>query len=150
MRTVHTLASVALLALLSSPVLAEHHGDSAQSCWEPAFKAGDADAVTQCYAEDAVLWLPGAPMMKGREAIHAGYVDFFSHYTIKSVELTRDGHSEMGDDAASWGSFRMTLVSREDGKESAEVGRYTDVSRKVDGEWVYLVDHASDDPPTPQ
>lgn len=147
MRTNRLLASAALMGLLASPAFADHHEVSAQDCWKPAFSAGDADAVSACYAEDAVLWLPGAPKMQGREAIRAGYADFFSNFTVKSVEITVDGHSAMGDDAASWGSFRLTLVARADGKESVSVGRYTDVSRKMDGKWVYVVDHASDDPP---
>ena len=34
-----------------------------------------------------------------------------------------------------------------DGKEVTEVGRYTDVARRIDGQWRYVVDHASNDPP---
>jgi uncharacterized protein (TIGR02246 family) len=147
MRTTRLLASAALLGLLASPAFANHHEGSVQDCWKPAFAAGDADAVSACYAEDAVLWLPGAPMMKGREAIRAGYADFFSHFTITSMELTEAGHSGMGDESTSWGSFRLVMVSRDDGKEVTQVGRYTDVSRKIDGQWRYVVDHASDDPP---
>jgi uncharacterized protein (TIGR02246 family) len=146
MRTTRLLASAALLGLLASPAFGDHHEGSAQECWKPAFAAGDADAVSACYADDAVLWLPGAPMMKGREAIRAGYADFFSHFTIKSMELTEAGHRRMGDDAASWGSFRLVLVSRADGKEVVELGRYTDISRRIDGQWRYVVDHASDEP----
>jgi len=52
-----------------------------------------------------------------------------------------------GHEASSWGSFIVVSVPRKDGKEATEVGRYTDVSRKFDGRWVYLVDHASHDPP---
>lgn len=147
MRTTRLLASAALLGLLASPAFANHHDGSVQDCWKPAFAAGDADAVSACYAEDAVLWLPNMPMLKGREAIRAGYADFFAHFTIKSMELTEAGHVRTGDESSSWGSFRLVTVSRDDGKESVEVGRYTDISRKIDGQWRYLVDHASDDPP---
>ena len=129
----------------SSPLLAATP-DSSQACWEPAFQAGDADAVAQCYAPDAVLWLPGAPMMKGRDAIRAGYVDFFAGSTIKSARLTEIGHIRDGDEAASWGTFKIVLVSKKDGTETTEFGRYTDVSRRIDGRWQYLVDHASDEP----
>ena len=147
MRTTRLLASAALLGLLASPAFADHHDGSVQDCWKPAFTAGDADAVAACYAEDAVLWLPGAPMMRGRDAIRAGYADFFSHFTVKSMVITEAGHTRAGDEAASWGSFRLVTVSRADGKETIEVGRYTDVSRRIDGQWRYVVDHASDDPP---
>ena len=142
---VRACMTACVLAVSASPLLAKTP-DSSQACWQPAFEAGDADAVAQCYAPDAVLWLPGAPMMTGRDAIRAGYVDFFAGSTIKSATLTELGRITHGDEAASWGTFKIVLVSRKDGRETTEVGRYTDVSRRIDGRWQYLVDHASDEP----
>lgn len=139
-------AMAAVLTLLAAPVVAADSPTSVQACWKPAFEAGDARAVSMCYAHDAVLWLPGAPMMQGREAIRDGYIEFFSHYTVKSMVLVEMGRSEHGDEAASWGSYRMTVVSKADGSPTNSIGRYTDVSRKVAGSWLYVVDHASDDP----
>src|SRR4051812_47957441 len=66
-----------VLAVSTAPLWAKTP-DSSQACWQPAFEASDADAVAACYAPDAVLWLPGTPMMKGREAIRAGYAGFFA------------------------------------------------------------------------
>lgn len=146
MRKTNLIAMAGLLAVLASPTLVAKTGDSAQACWQPAFEAGDANAVAECYAPDAVFWLPGAPMMKGRDAIREGYAGFFAGFTIKSVSLVEIGHSIHGDEASSWGSFRIVSVSKADGKEATEVGRYTDVSRKIAGRWQYVVDHASDDP----
>lgn len=135
-----------VLAVSASPLMAAPP-QSSQTCWQPAFEAGDADAVAQCYAPDAVMWLPGAPMMQGRDAIRAGYVDFFAGSTIKSAKLNELGKVSHGNEASSWGTFTVVAVSRKDGKETTESGRYTDVSRRIDGRWQYLVDHASDDPP---
>ena len=140
-----------VLALSASPLMAAPPAppappESTQACWQPAFEAGDADAVAQCYAPDAVLWLPGAPMMQGRDAIRAGYVDFFAASTIKSAKLTELGKLSDENEAASWGTFTVVTVSKKDGKETTESGRYTDVSRRIDGRWQYVVDHASDDP----
>lgn len=137
-----------VLAVPASPLMAKNP-DSAQACWQPAFEAGDADAVAQCYAPDAVFWLPGGAMMKGRDAIRAGYADFFSGSTIKSMKLTELGKVSHGNEAASWGTFSLVIVSKKDGRETTELGRYTDVSRRIDGRWQYLVDHASDDPAPP-
>ncbi len=88
-------------------------------------------------------------MMKGREAIRAGYAGFFKDSTVKSVKLTELGKRLHGDEAASWGTFSLVVVSRKDGKETTEHGRYTDVSRWIRGRWQYLADHASDDPAAP-
>ena len=139
------LVMTCVLAVSASSLMASPPGSS-QACWQPAFEAGDADAVAQCYAPDAVMWLPGAPMMQGRDAIRAGYADFFAASTIKSVKLTELGRVMHGNQASSWGRFTVVAVSRKDGKETTESGRYTDVSRRIDGRWQYLVDHASDDP----
>ena len=145
MRKANLFAMACVLAVSASPLMAKGTG-SAQACWLPAFKAGDADAVAKCYAPDAVFWLPGAPMMKGRDAIRAGYADFFSGSTIQSVKLTELGKISHGNEASSWGTFSIVVVSKKDGKETTERGRYTDVSRRIAGRWQYVVDHASDDP----
>jgi len=44
------------------------------------------------------------------------------------------------------GRFAIVMVSKADGKPVTERGRFTDVSRKVNGHWSYAVDHALDDP----
>lgn len=148
MRKTNLFAMACVLAVSASPLMARN-ADSAQACWQPAFEAGDADAVAKCYAPDAVFWLPGAPMMKGRDAIRAGYAGFFSGSTIKSVKLTELGKRSHGNEASSWGTFSLVVVSKKDGKETTELGRYTDVSRRIGGRWQYVVDHASDDPAAP-
>src|SRR5678815_5277943 len=101
MRKTNLFVMGCVLAASTSPLLARQP-DSSQACWQPAFEKGDADAVARCYAPDAVLWLPGAPMMKGRDAIRAGYVDFFAGSTIKSATLTELGKVSHGDEATSW------------------------------------------------
>ena len=138
------------LCLLSLPVLAgKPAAKTASECWLPAFKAADADAATACYADDAVLWIPGAPTARGSKAIHDAYAGFFAASTIKEVTLTESGASEMGDMRAAWGTFRIVAVAKADGSESVETGRYTDVQKKIGGRWVYVVDHASDEPAPP-
>jgi len=146
MRNMKLFAMASALALSALPLLAAASTESAQACWQPAFEKGDADAVALCYAPDAVFWLPGTPMMKGRDAIREGYKGFFAEATIKSMKLVELGKVSKGDEASSWGTFTLVTVSKKDGKESTEVGRYTDVTRRIDGHWLYLVDHASDDP----
>ena len=144
-----TLFVMACALSVSAAPLPAKSPDSSQACWQPAFEAGDADAVARCYAPDAVLWLPGAPQARGRDAIRAAYAGFFAGSTIRSATLSQLGKVTQGDDASSWGTFKVVLVSKKDGKETTETGRYTDVSRRIDGRWQYLVDHASDEPATP-
>ncbi|MEO7067750.1 MAG: nuclear transport factor 2 family protein [Rhodanobacter sp.] len=147
MHTTKLLAIASVFALLTLPLTAAEKSNSVYDCWHPAFMAGDADAVAKCYAPDAVSWLSGAPTMRGRDAIRAGYAGYFAETTIKSAKLVEMGRFAHGNEVAAWGTFTVVSVSKKDGKETIEHGRYTDVSRKIGGHWMYVVDHASDDPP---
>ena len=119
---------------------------SAADCFLPGFKAGDADALAACYAEDAVTWFPGGPMAKGRAAIRDGFAGYFANVTVKDAELTPIGEETVGDTKVSWGTYAMRLVDKATQAESLQRGRYTDFSKRIDGRWLYIVDHASDDP----
>jgi uncharacterized protein (TIGR02246 family) len=147
-----TLIPIAFMLLAGGSMAApaaQFAEGSAQACWLSAFQAMDADAVAACYAPDAVLWIPGGPMAKGRQAIHDGYAGFFAAFTIKDVAITEMGHETMGDAMTSWGTYTIVSVARNGGAESTETGRYADLSRRIDGHWLYVMDHASDDPPPP-
>lgn len=120
---------------------------SAADCFTSAFKAGDADAVAACYAEDAIMWFPDGPLAKGRAAIREGFAGYLAGMTVKDVELTAMGQEALGDAKVSWGTYSMRMVDKSTGAESLEQGRYTDVSKKIDGRWLYIVDHPSVGPP---
>jgi uncharacterized protein (TIGR02246 family) len=145
MRTQTCLAIALLLGLAGVPAWAEE-GEAASDCFIRNFKANDADAVTACYAADAVLWVPGQPMARGTEQIHAAFAGYFAAYTVKDFTVEKLGGSVVGDDATAWGTYTIVAVAKDTGKETTEVGRFVDVSRRIDGKWRYLADHASDDP----
>lgn len=148
MRRSNPFAAAVLFALACTPAIAlEVDEVSAVDCFIPTFKAGDADAVTACYAPDAVLWVPGGPMAKGAEQIRGAFAWYFDKYTIKDFTVAPMGWHMVGEDKVTWGTFSMTTVDKATGAEATSTGRYTDVSRRIDGKWLYTVDHASDDPP---
>ena len=119
---------------------------SAGECFVAGFESNDADAVAACYAEDAVIWFPGGPMAKGRQAIRDGFAGYFSHVTVKKAELTPMGTEAVGGARVTWGTYAMSLVDKATQAESVERGRYTDVQKLIGGRWLYIVDHPSDDP----
>jgi uncharacterized protein (TIGR02246 family) len=138
------VATALLLAMACAPAGAEDV--SAADCFIKGFEAGDAEAVTACYAPDAVLWIPGAPMAKGKQAIRAGFAGYFAAYKVKDMSIVPLGSKALGDEVVTWGTYTIVASAKATGVESTVTGRFTDVSRKIDGRWVYLVDHASDDP----
>ena len=118
----------------------------AGDCFVAGFKSGSADAVAACYAEDAIIWFPGGSMAKGRAAIRDGFAHFFSGVTVKDVEMTNMGHEAVGDTKVSWGTYAIRTVDKATQVETVERGRFTDVQKKINGRWLYTVDHPSDDP----
>ncbi len=148
MRRFALIASAVLLGASALPAAMARPAApvSSNACWLAAFKAGDADKVAACYAPDAVMWFPGGPVAKGRVAIRAGYEGYFTAFTIKEAQLMRMGKKAMGDSVTTWGTFKIVMSPKAGGADVTEVGRYTDVSQKIGGKWVYIVDHASDDP----
>jgi len=127
--------------------LAADGAEALDQAWLKGMKAGDANAVAACYADDAVLWLPGAPEARGAKAIHDEYAGLLSANTVTEVSLT-DGHYETYKDMSyGWGHFTMTLTPKAGGAPTIMGGRYVDVARKIGGKWRYVADHASTNPP---
>lgn len=132
--------------LAAGSAVAAEPEQSAGDCFAAAFKSGNADAVAACYAEDAIIWFPGGSMAKGRSAIRDGFAHFLGGVTVKDAVLTTIGEAAMGDTRTAWGTYVITVVDKATKAETVQSGRFTDVSKKIDGRWVYIVDHPSDDP----
>lgn len=138
------------MVLWTGAAMAADEGPSAAECFTRAFKAADADALAQCYTEDGIIWFPMGPMAQGREAIRDGFAHFFSTMTIKDMAMTEIGHvMGEGDTRTAWGTYEIRMVDKASGAEVVQRGRYTDVTKQVDGHWLYLVDHPSNDPTPP-
>ena len=142
--TLYLLAS--LVTATAANAMASEKPESAAQCWQSAFEAGDVDAAARCYAPDAQLWSAGSPIIRGREAIRSAYAGYFAGNSVKRVKIVEMGGFEHASDAASWGTIMVVSVSKKDGTESIQHGRYTDMSRKKDGRWVYVVEHSSVNP----
>ncbi len=122
---------------------------SAGDCFVAGFKSGNADAVAACYAEDAIMWFPGGSMATGRTAIRDGFAHFLGGVTVKDAVLTTINEVALGDVKTAWGTYVITVVDKATQAETVQRGRFTDVSKKIDGRWLYIVDHPSEDPAPP-
>lgn len=141
------LPALALFALSPAPVRAAEDGTAVvHAAWVKAFEANDVDAVTACYAPDAVVWLPDMEMAKGTQAIHEVWQDFLDMYTVQKASYVETHSRTVGDASVGWGTFSMTVIPKEGGDPITETGRYTEVVEKRNGKWLYVVDHASMDP----
>ena len=144
----HVLATWVLMISFTS--FAAGSGVSAVDArWIKAMKAGDADAVAECYAKDAILWAAGAPVANGADQIRATYKHVFGSFIVHDAALTEISSETIGSKSVAWGTYQLTLAPKAGGATVNVTGRYTVVARQEHGVWVYAVDHASDDPSQP-
>lgn len=142
------IAAAMLLCVFALPSQAADSGtDQANACWRKAFLAGDADATAACYAADAIMWPPNGSMAMGTKAIRDSYAKFFADNKVTNVDIKRLGDKTVGTDSVGWGTYSIAFTPKAGGASKSESGRYTELARQIDGRWVYVVDHASSEPP---
>jgi uncharacterized protein (TIGR02246 family) len=149
MKTSGFRTRILVFAMALAPVaaVAEDGSKAVDEAWLKGMKANDVEAVVACYAPDAVMWLPGAPEARGTKAIRDTYAGLLSSFTVADVTITNAMYQTSGDLSAAWGNFTMTLQPKDGGSPVVQKGRFTSASKKIGGKWVYVADHASDDPP---
>ncbi len=135
------------MALAPLAAVAEDGSKAVDEAWLKGMKTNNLEAIVACYAPDAVLWLPGAPEARGSKAIRDVYAGLLSSFTVADVSLTNAAYQTSGDLSAAWGNFAMTLQPKDGGSPVVSKGRFTSASKKIGGKWVYVADHASDEPP---
>jgi uncharacterized protein (TIGR02246 family) len=138
------------MVLGSVALMAQDGGIKAtDAAWLKAIKANDLEALVACYAPDAVMWLPGAPEARGSKQIREAYDGLLKTFTVKGASLSNTVYQTSGDLSTGWGNFVLELQPKNGGAPGALRGRFTAVSKKIGGKWLYVADNASADPPPP-
>jgi hypothetical protein len=65
------------------------------------------------------------------------------------VLLSDTSSRKLGKSQVGWGRFKMTPAPKAGGEPLVMTGRFTALAEQRNGKWVYVVDHASADPPPP-
>ena len=141
----HILA-IALLAF-ALPAAADTGAQAVDNAWRKAAIANDVEGLVKLYAKDAVAWLPNMPEARGTDAIRSAYQGFLGAYTIKDFVLSDAHYQNAASRSTGWGRFTLTLQPKAGGNPETMTGRFTVVAQKQGKQWVYVVDHASADPP---
>jgi uncharacterized protein (TIGR02246 family) len=146
-----TLAALTLFAASAAPFAATRsetdYADSVGAVWVKAVKANDLEGVMKLYANDAVAWFPDETEHRGAAAIRESYKALFDSFTVEDAALTQSHHVGDAKHRTNWGTFLLKLKQKSDGKSMPMSGRYTDLQERRDGHWLYVVDHASAEPP---
>jgi len=109
-----------------------------------AFNAGDAEALSACFwnSPEAVSFLPNVMVVRGHDGIRAGLEEMVAAMPGVTFELFDSRNVALGKAVAGYGLWRMTIPGP-DGELMEMEGRYLDVKAERDGQWVYILDHAS-------
>jgi uncharacterized protein (TIGR02246 family) len=136
--------------LLARPLVAADPGPEAvDQAWLKAAKANDLDGILACYAPDAVMYPPDVLVAKGKDAIREDYKNLLAAMTIRDATVSDTHYETHGDTAIARGLFTLTLVPKAGGDPIPMQGRFVEVCRKVNGKWLYVIDHASVPMPPP-
>jgi uncharacterized protein (TIGR02246 family) len=106
----------------------------------------DMEALLVFYDPDVVLLIPGAPPIRGREAVRDYYSAVFAA-GVKAAEMESFEVAELGDAILEMGTYAMTLATP-DGSDHVDTGKYFVVHRRqTDGTWAMWLDMFHSDAP---
>ncbi len=119
--------------------------------WSNVMGAKDAAKFASYYAADASVFFPGAPAMRGADAISKGLKEVMADPNFSGSFKTARVHvAKSGDLACSEGAFEQTLTDPASKKKVAEKGNYvTCWMKQADGGWKAVADIAVVEPPAP-
>jgi len=110
--------------------------------YEQASMAGDTEALTSLYSDDAIVMAPGMPRAEGIDAVRTAYQQMYAAGapTTASIEPGTVFVSASGDVAYEAGSYTFTGTGP-DGSEFTDSGKYLAVWKpNATGEWKIAVD----------
>ena len=143
-----TLIAAACLAV-ALPAAAASSAQGVDAAWQKAASSNDLEGLVKLYAPDAVAWFPDMAEARGTDAIRAAYKALLDANKITAAKLSDAVYHAHGGRAVGWGKFSIVLQPKAGGSPVTMAGRYSAVFEKRGKDWVFVVDHASNEPPKP-
>ena len=134
--------------LLIKPVIASAADDPKAAAelkaldaeWSKAVGAKNVDKTVSYYADDAIAYPPGAPMVRGRENFKKAWGDMLNTPGLQSFSWKATSAGADGNLGYTSGMYQMTMKGK-DGKTTTENGKYVCVWHKGgDGKWKAIHD----------
>jgi uncharacterized protein (TIGR02246 family) len=142
-RAPSVLAALVIFGACASPARAQEQGGKiVDDAWVKAVTAGDVEAVVALYAPDAVLYAPDSMEARGTAAIRALYTEMLAANTVSNPSFNTT-YQTSGDLSTGWGTVTLTFTPKAGGAPQTMTVRVTAVTRKINGTWLYVADHAS-------
>jgi uncharacterized protein (TIGR02246 family) len=135
---------VSLLVACPRPGLAAEDGVRVvDQAWAAAAKAGNVEAIVALYAPDATFYpVGGMDEVKGAAAIRKYYDQWLSQITITDAAIAAT-YDTVGDLSLGHGTATLSYSPKGGGSPLVVTVRVTAVARRINGKWLYTVDHAS-------
>jgi ketosteroid isomerase-like protein len=133
--------------LFTPQLLANDSPEALQEAFMTALRANDTAGLAACYTEDATSYDVGTQVVHGPEGVAASWGSFFAAFDVVEARLFNNTLETHGDTGIAWGEFSLLVTPKEGGEAVELIGRFTDVSRNIDGKWLYILDHVSMPPP---
>lgn len=106
-----------------------------------AMSCKDIDGAMACFLDSpdlvAVLW---GKEFRGPDQLRQAFAGLFSQYDDVSLSIDRVREFRSGDAVLAVGQATYTL--KKNGRQTKLTEIWTDVRRKVNDRWVYVLDHA--------
>jgi len=138
-----TIVFLVLIFTAATSFAAEKGIGETGEAFVKAFKANDLEGIVSLYAPDAVLFPPDAVEAVGKDAIRASYAGMLNAFTVQDITIIDAHHETHADLSFSWGRYSVSMAPKAGGDPVQMEGRFTDVSKRINGKWLYVTDHAS-------
>lgn len=119
---------------------------------DASFAAKDMDKAMMFYADDAALFLPGSPILQGKDAMRpaltAAFADTSTSVVVTPIKITV---AKSGELAYGYGTGVSTMTDPETGKKMRQESKWVTVFEKQpDGSWHAVADIFNpNEPPAP-
>jgi len=116
--------------------------------WDVAFQAGDVDALTAMYTDDAVTMSQEQATITGKEAISAAFAKQLEENTYINQQAPSKEVFVCGDWAFQVGTYSDEFISKASEDTVKITGRWMAVlKRQPDGLWKYFREMSNSDTP---
>jgi uncharacterized protein (TIGR02246 family) len=142
-KAANALLLVAILLWTGPAWARESPGQVLDQRFLAAFNANDLESILACYADDAVIYPPGEFMARGKDEMRESWRKFLAEFRISNARIHDARYVDMGSTCVGWGICEFDATPTAGGEAKPFKARFTSVSEKRQGKWVFISDHAS-------
>jgi ketosteroid isomerase-like protein len=104
----------------------------------------DLDGTMACvWNSPDMIWVNFGTVVRGYDGFRGGLAQMFDQNETVRIEVTEISYVPVGDMIMAVGTATIDLQPKDGGPSQHIVERWTDLERKIDGRWVYVLDHTT-------